>query len=1113
MHPSDKSVDALDSTAKAAAFVSPEEALKRNSKRSHDDSFSTLLPNTQAQKPAKRLCTGLHPSGKPVDASGSGSPESKPSACVVGTSPQDLSEDSRECVSKFSGEPVNILTKPFFIELFAGSARVTSFLQAFGLSDSFGVDHKIGKHSGKILIADLTTHEGQQLCREWLKSPNLAGIFAAPPCGTCSRARGIPIKMPDGSYKKGPQPLRSDEFPNGLRNLSWLNRAKVSSANKVYHFLSSVILEAVSRNLIVCIENPRRSLYWRTSYFRDLRKHLHFTAHQACCYGSQRPKWTALAHNTKALDMLNKTCPGVSTGHEHAPWGLTGTTAFATADETAYPPLLAFTIAHCLVTELVDRGHFSQIPLQLTTPDEVSYQYLRSVVGLQPKASKLPPLVSEFGEIRRILLPKACSPPVAPGESLKTPWHGLPAGACHLKKPPIRSSEGIAPEHRAFHFGIFRTPVEFCLEAAKVGHPIQKENCLPPALAEALSECEKADDSALNKRRIATLKFWVDKAKELDPEERALHEKLPEHVRHILKPKRLLLWKAMMDHYNYFDPNVFQEVTEGIELVGTAPFVKEFNPSFKPAKMTVDDLVRSAASVRKSVLHSTRSSGDSDLDEQIYKKTLEEVAEGWLSGPLQESCLPPNAVVSRRFGIVQSSASGRKVRLIDDFSASGVNSTVQVDSMAQLHTLDVVAAAVLQLLKDPSGRRWIGKTFDLSSAYRQLAVSPKSEWASHISVFNPTTKRPEIFAMRALPFGSSRSVYGFLRTVQSVWWIGCRALSIPWTSFYDDFVTFARTAEAHIVEVLLTQFFKLLGWQISEGEKNLPFAESFRALGVEISCERWADGVVEVGNTQQRRDELIESIDKILHDNELSQSNALRLRGRMQFAKAQLWSRSAKLCLSAVTDHAYRGKGVQLSDHCRLCLEMFKESLRCSKPRFISALWDSPMFVFTDACFQPENIEWPCGLGGVLCSTDGTPVSFFSVCLDISQLNLLGYPGKKTVIFEAELMALLLGVMLWSKALHGKPVVCYVDNNSARDVLISANARTATARALLEQALRLEDESGILAWYARVPSESNVADAPSRNELSSLDCAMISKSDVAVATDMVFLQLRSANGG
>ena len=73
---------------------------------------------------------------------------------------------------------------PFFIEMCAGSARVTACLQQLGMPAFFGVDHVKQRNSGKVLVADLTTDNGQALFWTWLTARNCAGIFAAPPCGT-----------------------------------------------------------------------------------------------------------------------------------------------------------------------------------------------------------------------------------------------------------------------------------------------------------------------------------------------------------------------------------------------------------------------------------------------------------------------------------------------------------------------------------------------------------------------------------------------------------------------------------------------------------------------------------------------------------------------------------------------------------------------------------------------------------------------------------------------------------------------------------------------------------------------------------------------------------------
>ena len=102
------------------------------------------------------------------------------------------------------------------------------------------------------------------------------------------------------------------------------------------------------------------------------------------------------------------------------------------------------------------------------------------------------------------------------------------------------------------------------------------------------------------------------------------------------------------------------------------------------------------------------------------------------------------------------------------------------------------------------------------------------------------------------------------------------------------------------------------------------------------------------------------------------------------------------------------------------------------------------------------------------------------------QRKLLGEGAKKTIIFEAELLAVVCAMKLWQKHIMGAPVVFYIDNNSARDVAMSGSGRAEIPKALLEQLLFREQQSQVVAWYQRVPSPSNIADLPSRQKCASL---------------------------
>ena len=251
-------------------------------------------------------------------------------------------------------------------------------------------------------------------------------------------------------------------------------------------------------------------------------------------------------------------------------------------------------------------------------------------------------------------------------------------------------------------------------------------------------------------------------------------------------------------------------------------------------------------------------------------------------------------------------------------------------------------------------------------------------------------------------------------------------------------------------------------------------------------------------NTEKRVKELTAFIDLVLERGSLGHQEALSLRGRMQFAKSQFWGRSARLCLAAVTSHAYSSNCGSLNVHLISCLKAFRFSLENSRPREITAAWDSPLFLFTDASFCPSELSWPCGLGGVLVDSLGNQLAAMSACLSLEDLRVLGYPEKSTVIFEAELLAIIVCLKLWRRALKGRPCVIYVDNNSARDVSISGSARSAPGDLLVLILLASEDACHMNAFYARVPSESNIADNPSRNSLDGITPKIVSPDLVLV---------------
>ena len=103
----------------------------------------------------------------------------------------------------------------------------------------------------------------------------------------------------------------------------------------------------------------------------------------------------------------------------------------------------------------------------------------------------------------------------------------------------------------------------------------------------------------------------------------------------------------------------------------------------------------------------------------------------------------------------------------------------------------------------------LARSFDLSSAYRQLCVAESSRPFSYIAVYSPTAKMPEVFSQVCLPFGSKAAVNAFIRCSRCIQWIAAKCLYPPTTCYYDDFVVVASRLKDNS-EASMSMLFQLL---------------------------------------------------------------------------------------------------------------------------------------------------------------------------------------------------------------------------------------------------------------------------------------------------------------
>ena len=222
----------------------------------------------------------------------------------------------------------------WILEIFAGTAGMVAAAAAEGLGRSVGIDHvRLASRRGKVIQLDLL----------------LVAVWLAPPCGTASRAREIPL--PGDS---GPRPLRTSENPEGRPDLSPDEADRVGKANSLYRITAEIWSFCLQHDILVVIENPYRSFFWHlpeiTSILQDDRAVL--VRCDFCMFGGKRLKKTALLANDQIIHALAVQCDGQ---HEHLPWGVVDE-EFATKQETAYTNVFCRTFMLALTRHLRERG-------------------------------------------------------------------------------------------------------------------------------------------------------------------------------------------------------------------------------------------------------------------------------------------------------------------------------------------------------------------------------------------------------------------------------------------------------------------------------------------------------------------------------------------------------------------------------------------------------------------------------------------------------------------------------------------------------------------------------------------------------------------------------------
>lgn len=975
---------------------------------------------------------------------------------------------------------------------------MTCQAKAWGMH-ALGIDHFVDKKRVKAAVAklDLLDPSHQQTLFQQLNDGKVACLLAAPPCGTSSAARSIRIR----GVRHAPRPLRSQRFPYGFPWAKGTDAARVKSANQLYIFTCMAAALAHNAGALAIIENPENSLMWLIPEFQCLLQ-LGFRLYcfDSCMHGSRRPKKTAFLANFD----LSALCLRCDRAHQHLPWKTRtsdGRINFMTSHEAEYPLQLCQATVALVAYELKSRGFvFSAQPDW--EPAQVHLANLR-----QPRGLKSPALIPEFKLILAIRVSSVFALPSIVKTPVPAELAGVPDGAVLLTPVQVRmwgdlctSSLSNAEtakvavnitatgQSKLVHFGVLYSPDEFLSHALRLDHPFDCHDAVSAENRSVIDWILREDPAVVKSWRLGQLKKYLRVAAELAGEEKQLHESMHPDVERVMKSKRLLLFKRMLEDSGNCDADLFKCMVEGFPLVGHIQFSGQFPRQWKPAALSMEALKKSSTWSRKAISASCRRvAEDREIASAVWDETLQQVSKGWLTGPYTESQLDDRHsgvwIPSKRFGVRQ----GGKIRAVDDCSEFLINDATSVEEKLDLEGIDQFAAfarfwasEALRLQLQHTGCSTAGdlkgRCMDLKAAYKQLARNPNHGWASIIAVLNPTTGGVCFFESVALPFGASSAVISFNRTARALRDILIKLFCLPNTNFFDDYgmIECSQLCENNLF--VTESVMKLLGWEIAQEErKRLPFSKNFAILGAMVSLGDSHHGIVEVSNKPERLPD-IKLLFEELSAGRLPLAKLASLRGKMLYAASHTFGRMTHLAVQLLSR-----LDSNMQQLCVLAPYIAEaiELLSRAGPRVLRPLSEErPILLFTDgACEQEGELVTH---GAVFVDPDRNLWEFFGDKVPQPFLAKWRESGHKQLIAQAELLPVVVAKKTWAKNLRDRKVLIFIDNESVKSSLVRSYSPSIHSLELLRVNAWVDAETQSWSWYTRVPSGSNIADDASR---------------------------------
>ena len=175
-------------------------------------------------------------------------------------------------------------------------------------------------------------------------------------------------------------------------------------------------------------------------------------------------------------------------------------------------------------------------------------------------------------------------------------------------------------------------------------------------------------------------------------------------------------------------------------IAGDIPECPSLAPRLKPATLSLEDWNASIPERNNEAINRAERARSTEIGAECWRKSVSEIEAGWISSPAPLTAHTAATVsLTPRYAIYEQHGNGpRKVRIIDDLKASGVNSITTTKDTAVPDSLDTFLALTSYYLLIKPECELKAASSDFCHAYKNVGIPPDDGGYSSVLLGPPS---------------------------------------------------------------------------------------------------------------------------------------------------------------------------------------------------------------------------------------------------------------------------------------------------------------------------------------------------------------------------------------